>query len=82
MKSDFEFQEGANDIVGIHIDPFVVISFRKNVFCTRVIRHLRNPVWEEKLLFHGRKYETSYKVPLTVLDWDKLSNNGHIGDVA
>ena len=64
------------------MDPFVVISFGKKVFRTRVIRHSRNPVWEEKLLFHVRKYETSYKVLLTVLDWDKLSSNDHIGDVA
>jgi len=121
--SDFEFQEGANDIVGIvmleiqgvddlprsanstylylfiviiinstffsfsdrtgwDMDPFVVISFGKKVFRTRVIRHSRNSVWDEKLLFHVRKYETSYKVLLTVLDWDKLSSNDHIGDVA
>jgi len=64
------------------MDPFVVISFGKKVFRTRVIRHSRNPVWEEKLLFHVRKYETSYKVLLTILDWDKLSSNDHIGDVA
>jgi phosphatidylserine decarboxylase len=64
------------------MDPFVVISFGKKAFRTRVIRHSRNPVWDEKLLFHVRKYETSYKVLLTVLDWDKLSSNDHIGDVA
>jgi phosphatidylserine decarboxylase len=64
------------------MDPFVVISFGKKVFRTRVIRHSRNPVWDEKLLFHVRKYKTSYKVLLTVLDWDKLSSNDHIGDVA
>jgi len=67
---------------GWDMDPFVVISFGKKVFRTRVIRHSRNPVWEEKLLFHVRKYETSYKVLLTILDWDKLSSNDHIGDVA
>jgi len=64
------------------MDPFVVISFGKKVFRTRVIRHSRNPVWDEKLLFHVRKYETSFKVQLAVLDWDKLSSNDHIGDVS
>lgn len=64
------------------MDPFVVVSFGKKVFRTRVIRHSRNPVWEEKLLFHVRRYETSFKVQLTILDWDKLSSNDHIGDAS
>ena len=63
------------------MDPFVVISFGKKVFRTRVIRHSLNPVWEEKLLFHVRRYETAFQVQLTILDWDKLSSNDHIGDV-
>ncbi|TFK32508.1 phosphatidylserine decarboxylase-domain-containing protein [Crucibulum laeve] len=66
---------------GWDMDPFVVISFGKKVFRTRVIRHSRSPVWDEKLLFHVRRYETSFKVQLTILDWDKLSSNDHIGDV-
>ncbi|KAJ8088230.1 phosphatidylserine decarboxylase [Marasmius tenuissimus] len=66
---------------GWDMDPFVVISFGKKVFRTRVIRHSRNPVWDEKLLFHVRRYETSFKVQLTILDWDKLSSNDYIGDV-
>ena len=40
---------------GWDMDPFVVISFGKKVFRTRVIRHSRNPVWDEKLLFHVRR---------------------------
>ncbi|KAJ8508935.1 hypothetical protein ONZ45_g8839 [Pleurotus djamor] len=44
------------------------------------IRHSRNPVWDEKLLFHGWRYETAFKVQLTTLKWDKLSSNDHIGD--
>ncbi|PPQ93553.1 hypothetical protein CVT25_005520, partial [Psilocybe cyanescens] len=81
--------QGADDLprlanmtrTGWDMDPFVVISFGKKVFRTRVIRHSRNPVWDEKLLFHVRRYETSFKVQLSVLDWDKLSSNDHIGDV-
>lgn len=61
--------------------PFVVISFGKKLFRTRIIRHSRNPVWDEKLLFHVRRYEMSYEVQFTILDWDKLSSNDHIGDV-
>ncbi|EPQ52482.1 hypothetical protein GLOTRDRAFT_140216 [Gloeophyllum trabeum ATCC 11539] len=67
---------------GWDMDPFVVISFGKKVFRTRVIRHSRNPIWDEKLLFHVRRYETSFKVQLTVLDWDKLSSNDHVGDAS
>ena len=64
------------------MDPFVVVSFGKKVFRTRVIRHCLNPVWEEKLLFHVREYERSFRVQLTVLDWDKLSSNDYVGDAA
>ncbi|KAI0073153.1 hypothetical protein K474DRAFT_1686324 [Panus rudis PR-1116 ss-1] len=80
--------QGAKDLpklrnltrTGWDMDPFVVISFGKKVFRTRVVRHSLNPTWEEKLLFHVRRYETSYKIQFTVLDWDKLSSNDHVGD--
>ena len=62
------------------MDPFVVISFGKKVFRTRVIRHSLNPNWDEKLLFHVRRYEATFKVQLAVLDWDKLTSNDHVGD--
>ena len=62
------------------MDPFVVISFGKKVFRTRVIRHSLNPNWDEKLLFHVRRYESTFQVNMTVLDWDKLSSNDHVGD--
>ena len=64
---------------GWDMDPFVVVSFGKKVFRTRVVRHSLNPTWDEKLLFHVRRYETSFKVQLSVLDWDKLSSNDHVG---
>ncbi|TFY51364.1 hypothetical protein EVJ58_g10610 [Rhodofomes roseus] len=67
---------------GWDMDPFVVISFGKKVFRTRVIRHSLNPTWDEKLLFHVRRYETAFKIQLTVLDWDKLSSNDHVGDAS
>ena len=65
---------------GWDMDPFVVISFGKKVFRTRVIRHSLAPIWDEKLLFHVRRYETAFQIQLTILDWDKLSSNDHIGD--
>ena len=65
---------------GWDMDPFVVISFGKKVFRTRVIRHSLNPNWDEKLLFHVRRYESNFNIQLGVLDWDKLSSNDHVGD--
>jgi len=67
---------------GWDMDPFVVISFGKKVFRTRVIRHSLNPVWDEKLLFHVRHYEKSFKIQFTILDWDKLSSNDHVGEAS
>ena len=64
------------------MDPFVVVSFSKKVFRTRVIRHSLNPQWDEKMLFHVRRYESAFKVQLTVCDWDKLSSNDHVGDAS
>lgn len=55
------------------MDPFVVISFGKKVFRTRVIRHSLNPTWDEKMLFHVRRHEANYTTQFTVLDWDKVS---------
>ncbi|KAF8495643.1 hypothetical protein JB92DRAFT_3126437 [Gautieria morchelliformis] len=45
--------------LGWDMDPFVVVSFGKKVFRTRVIRHSLNPTWDEKLWFHiGTSRET------------------------
>jgi len=66
---------------GWDMDPFAVISFGKKVFRTRVIRHSLNPVWDEKLLFHVRRYESTFNINFAVLDWDKLSSNDHVGDL-
>lgn len=69
---------------GWDMDPFVVISFvisfGNKTFRTRVIRHTLNPIWDEKLLFHVRRYELEFKIQLTLLDWDKLSSNDYIGE--
>ena len=55
------------------MDPFVVVSFGKKVFRTRVIRHSLNPTWDEKLLFHVRRHESTFTVQFAVLDWDKVN---------
>jgi len=65
---------------GWDMDPFVVISFSKKVFRTRVIRHSLNPTWKERLFFHVRRYESEYNIQFNVLDWDKLSGNDFVGE--
>ena len=74
------FSRGTVTRTGFDMDPFVVISFGKKVFRTRVLRHTLNPVWDEKLLFHVRRHETGFLLSLTILDWDKLSSNDLVGD--
>ncbi|CDR45926.1 RHTO0S11e06370g1_1 [Rhodotorula toruloides] len=64
------------------MDPFVVIAFGHKIFRTRVIRHSLNPVWEERLYFHVGEAETHWTIGFTVSDWDKISGNDHVGDVA
>ncbi|CED83095.1 Phosphatidylserine decarboxylase [Phaffia rhodozyma] len=64
---------------GFDMDPFVVTSFGKKVFRTRVIRHSLNPVWDEKLLFHVKKFESSFVIQFNILDWDKISGNDFVG---
>lgn len=67
---------------GWDMDPFVVISFGKKIFRTRVIRHSLNPTWDEQLYFHVRNGESKFNVDFSVLDWDKLSANDHVGEAS
>ncbi|GAA5879567.1 hypothetical protein JCM16303_003253 [Sporobolomyces ruberrimus] len=66
---------------GYDMDGFVVCSFGRKIFRTRVIRHSLNPVWEERLFFHVRPAETHWNINFSVLDWDKFTGNDHVGDV-
>ncbi|KAF9486650.1 hypothetical protein BDN71DRAFT_1594824, partial [Pleurotus eryngii] len=90
-KTHEEYHFGAsNDIVGIvmlEIHGADDLPRLENMTRTGwdmdscVIRHSLNPVWDEKLLFHVRRYETAFKVQLSILDWDKYSSNDHVGDL-
>ncbi|KAF8984879.1 hypothetical protein BGZ46_006678 [Entomortierella lignicola] len=64
---------------GFDMDPFVVISFGKYIFRTRVVRHNLNPTWRAKLMFRVRYGEESFKIKYSVHDWDKLSGNDYVG---
>ena len=75
--------KGANDLprwrnmtrTGWDMDPFCIVSFGQKVFRTRVVRHSRNPVWDEKLFFHVKRHEHAFAVVFTLFDWDKMSSN-------
>jgi phosphatidylserine decarboxylase len=60
---------------GWDMDPFCIISFGQKVFRTRVIRHSRNPVWDERLFFHVQRHEHAFQMLFTLFDWDKISSN-------
>ncbi|KAG0302335.1 hypothetical protein BGZ98_007603 [Dissophora globulifera] len=64
---------------GFDMDPFVVISFGKYIFRTRVIRHNLNPIWNAKLMFRVHHGEETFRIKYSVHDWDKLSGNDHVG---
>ncbi|KAI1311878.1 hypothetical protein EDD11_003316 [Mortierella claussenii] len=64
---------------GFDMDPFVVISFGKYIFRTRVVRHNLNPVWKAKLMFRVHLGEETFRIKYSVHDWDKLSGNDHVG---
>ncbi|KAH9054981.1 C2 domain-containing protein [Lactarius vividus] len=66
---------------GWDMDPFVEVSIGEEVKRTKVIRHSRDPVWNEQLLLHVRGADLSCSIQLTVIDWDKLTFNDHIGKV-
>ncbi|CAB4442291.1 unnamed protein product [Rhizophagus irregularis] len=67
--------------LGFDMDPFVVVSFAKNTFRTKVINHSLNPQWNEKLHFPIKKQEINFQIKFSVYDWDKFSQNDHIASL-
>lgn len=65
---------------GFDMDPFVITSFSKKTFRTRVVRHSLNPFFHDKLLLQVHKHEEQYSLKFTVVDRDKLSGNDYVGD--
>lgn len=65
---------------GFDMDPFVITSFSKKTFRTRVIRHSLNPIFHDKLVLQVRKHEDQYSLKFTIVDRDKLSGNDYVGD--
>lgn len=64
---------------GFDMDAFVVVSFGKYIFRTRVIRHNLNPIWKGKLMFRVHHGEEAFKIKYSVHDWDKLTGNDYVG---
>lgn len=60
------------------MDPFVIVSFGKKTFRTRVIRHCLNPVFNERLIFQVMTSEKNYIISFNVYDRDKISSNDFV----
>jgi phosphatidylserine decarboxylase len=65
---------------GFDMDPFVITSFSKKTFRTRVVRHSLNPVFGDRLLFQVHKHEAGYNLKFTIVDRDKFSGNDLVGE--
>jgi len=61
-------------------DPYVIISFGKNTFRTRFIRHSLNPVWNETLYLHLKEEEENYTLKFSIYDYN-ISKNSLLGYV-
>ncbi|KAH7100706.1 hypothetical protein BKA62DRAFT_619610, partial [Auriculariales sp. MPI-PUGE-AT-0066] len=68
---------------GFDMDPFVVVTYGRKTFRTRVVRQSLDPEWNEKIMFHVHKsdLEEGGKIQIAVLDWDKFASDDLVGDV-
>lgn len=60
------------------MDPFVIVSFGKKTFRTRVIRHNLNPVFNERLIFQVMSPEKGYQIVFNIYDRDRMSSNDFV----
>lgn len=73
------------------MDPYIVIKYNNELFRTRVIRHDLNPSFNDRFILFVRRsgglsHATgvvpgveSSTVILSILDWEQLSKNKHVG---
>src|SRR5438045_5008374 len=60
------------------MDPFVIVSFGKKTFRTRVVRHSLNTVFNERMIFQVMNSEKGYIISFNVYDRDKMSSNDFV----
>ena len=60
------------------MDPFVIVSFGKKTFRSKVIRHSLNPVFNERLIFQVLAYEKNYTISFNIYDRDNFSSNDFV----
>ncbi|BFZ61583.1 phosphatidylserine decarboxylase [Saitoella coloradoensis] len=63
---------------GFDMDPFVIISFGKKTFRTKIVNHSLNPYFNEKLVFQVMNHEKHFQINFKVADRDKFSNNDSV----
>ena len=64
-------------------DPFVVVSFGKTVYRTKIVRHNLNPDWNQAIHFHLKKSDLQAGWPLNfnVYDFERFTKNNAICEV-
>jgi len=65
---------------GYDMDPFVIVSFGKKTFRTKVIRHNLNPVFNQRLIFQVMKSEKTYQIIFNIYDRDKMISNDFVAE--
>ncbi|KAI9145186.1 phosphatidylserine decarboxylase-domain-containing protein [Paraphysoderma sedebokerense] len=61
------------------MDAFVILSFNKAVYRTRVIRHNLNPIWNEKIVLPVPASAVKYPLLFSVYDNDRFTGNDYVG---
>ncbi|KAG0680337.1 hypothetical protein C6P42_005035 [Pichia californica] len=65
--------------LGYDMDPFVVVSFSKQIFKTAVCRHALNPSWKNQLInIRVSKYSFNFQLKMSVYDFDFFAFNSDI----